>query len=129
MSKPLENSNEDAATPSPPGKPASWAATLAGIFPFILIGFCETLMESPTDWALHTAFRDVGSALLMGGPLVILIGVGIGWAKGFPRWVYPYIVYGVLSAFALSHASTPGRRIFGYETFGRETWGWRAWVI
>ena len=60
--------------------------------------------------------------------VVSLIGMAVGWLRGFPRWSLPY--FGAAFFFALywSNVTTPGLRPFGIEMFGRELWGWRAWV-
>ena len=59
---------------------------------------------------------------------MILYGVLRGWLLGFPRWVYPYLVYGIVFALFISTSSTPGLVLFGIPLFGRELWGWRAFV-
>jgi hypothetical protein len=107
----------------------SWTATLAGVLPFLILGLGVAMMESPHTWALYSTATVVGRAVFMGGYLVVMVGLGIGWGKGFPRWVYPYIGYGLIFAQYMTHVSTPGLRIFGYHLFGRESWGWRAWVL
>ena len=65
---------------------------------------------------------------MYGAHLFILLGWLAGWVRGFPRWSYPYVGYGLLYALYLSSVSTPGLQLLGH-TFARgEHWGWRAWL-
>jgi hypothetical protein len=69
--------------------------------------------------------RDLAGAILFLSLwfLIPLLGFGIGWLKGFPRWVYPYVAFSVLISLYLMNASTPGIVLFGVPIFGREPWG------
>lgn len=126
---------------------------LAGIFPFILFGlmftlegidyhnhnnFTFTLQGDPTN----LSFKGMGTGTAIYTPLawmghgiygylivlvIALIGLGIGWARHFPRWSYAYLGVTVMSSFWLAGVSTKGLRLFGY-TFGREHWGWWGWL-
>jgi hypothetical protein len=103
-------------------------ATLAGVLPFLIIGLGTILTESPHTWALHSTISTVGRVFYMGGYLVLVVGAGIGWVKGFPRWALPYLGYALIFAPYMTQVATPGLRIFGHDVFGRELWGWRAWI-
>ena len=100
-------------------------AIIAGIFPFILFGLMFTLKEvdyhMPLHWLIH---GFVGDRIVH---IILLVGLGIGWALRFPRWSYAYLGVVVMTSSWLAVTATPGFHLFGY-TFGPEQWGWRAWV-
>lgn len=48
--------------------------------------------------------------------------------KGFPRWVYPYLLYGLVFAWYMTNVATPGLSLFGHDFRHDELWGWRAWI-
>jgi hypothetical protein len=58
----------------------SWGEALAAMLPFLTIGLLMTL--DPRIVASYIA--------LLIGLGVLLIGLGVGWLKGFPRWSYAY---------------------------------------
>jgi len=99
-----------------------------GIFPFVLLGIMALAFEFPREWGNGELFRTLGGVLMFGGYMVILVGLLIGALKGFPRWSFPYLIYSIVFALYISHASTPGLVVFNIEMWGRELWGWRAWV-
>lgn len=100
-------------------------AIIAGIFPFILFGLMFTQKgldyHRPLFWMGHSMYGYLIVHALL------LIGLGIGWAKGFPRWSYAYLGVSVMTSIWLTGVVTVGLQLFGY-TFGREAWGWRGWV-
>lgn len=110
-----------------PTTPVSWARTLGGILPFILFELLFTLkgvnyhISPPRPWLGHSMYwyLIVHTALL--------IGLGIGWAANFPRWVYAYLSGTLMMSTWLVHMRPYGFELFGY-TFGREHLGWRAWI-
>jgi hypothetical protein len=57
-----------------------------------------------------------------------LIGLGVGWVKGFPRWSYPFAGFILLFTSYWMGAATPGLVIFGHTFTSRELWEWRAWI-
>jgi len=99
-----------------------------GIFPFVLLGIMALAFEFPREWGNGELFRTLGGLLMFGGYLVILVGLLIGALAGFPRWSFPYLIYSIIFALYISHASTPGLVVFNIEMWGRDLWGWRAWV-
>jgi hypothetical protein len=105
----------------------SWGEALAGMVPFLVIGLGSTMYALsgflPYVWLGYVTFWS-----LIGGYLALLIGFGVGWVKGFPRWSYPYVGYVLVFTLYFMIVATPGLRIFNY-TFGRnDLWGWRAWI-
>lgn len=116
----------------PSDRPATWGETLAGVLIFVQFPLIYYFMiyiyptvpgEEPPNWLQNL----VAAILFLGIWFVIpLVGIAIGWVKGFPRWVYPYVAFAVLDSLYLMNASTPGISIFGLPLFGRELWGVRA---
>jgi hypothetical protein len=107
----------------------SWADALAGTVPFVIIGLATTLMESP--WVVFPRslwLGRLGAGLFFVGYLVLSIGFGVGWVKGFPRWSYPYTGYVMVFALYMMSVATPGLRIFGHAFQRNELWGWRSWI-
>ena len=126
MSKHLENSSEaNGAKPAPLSKQASWIATLAGIFPFLLFGLMFTLKgldyHTSSSWMRHGMVGD----LIVHA--ILIVGLGIGWALSFPRWSYAYLGVVLMTSNWLTGVATTGLHLFGY-TFSQEQWGWRGWV-
>ncbi len=64
----------------------SWSEALAGMLPFLAIGL---LMALDPYRSLPASIVVTYAAVLIGLG-VPLIGLGVGWVKGFPRWSYPY---------------------------------------
>jgi len=105
-------------------------AILAGMLPFVLFGLMYVLKgvnyHAPLAWLGYGVYGIHGylGLIVLG---LTLIGLGIGWARRFPRWSYAYLGVTVMSSVLLADVSTQGFRLFGY-TFGREQWGWRGWL-
>ncbi len=105
-------------------------AILAGILPFVLFGLVYVLKgvnyHAPLAWLGYGVYGIHGylSLNVLG---LMLLGLGIGWARRFPRWSYAYLGVVIMSTVFLADTSTPGFRLFDY-TFGREQWGWRGWL-
>jgi hypothetical protein len=69
----------------------SWGEALAGMMPFLVFGLAMAL----SDYIEYLARIRPGWHYSMVYSLVacyigLLIGLGVGWVKGFPRWSYPY---------------------------------------
>ena len=109
-------------------KPGQWGETALGLLPFLVIGLATLLMAAPASAAGMQVLMVMNSIFFLGGYLVILYGLFRGWLLGFPRWVYPYLVCGIVFAYFFSTSATPGLAIFGVPLFGRDLWGWRAFV-
>ena len=82
----------DAAPGPRTDRPCPWVETLAGLIPFLFIGLWSivlALLASPPPlWQL---IAYVGP--LVAGYVVTLTGLGVGWARGFPRWSYAYVLF------------------------------------
>ncbi|MCP4426460.1 MAG: hypothetical protein GY803_18355 [Chloroflexi bacterium] len=98
-------------------------AIVAGIIPFILFGLMFVLQGVNYHRPLSWMTRHDDLIVLV----ILLIGLGIGWARRFPRWSYAYLGVAVIYSILLADTATPGFRLFGH-TFGRELWGWRGWL-
>jgi len=77
---------------------SSWAETLAAIVPFLILGPVTAVWY----WGYGMGYLP---AAIVGWPrylaiLAALIGFGVGWARGFPRWSYPYA--GLVAVFLLN---------------------------
>jgi hypothetical protein len=105
----------------------SWGEALAGMVPFLVIGLAWTMRalvgERPYVWLGYVAFW-----LFIGGYLALLVGFGVSWVKGFPRWSYPYVGYVLVFTLYFMRVATPGLRIFNYSFGSNDLWGWRAWI-
>ncbi|MEW6400761.1 MAG: hypothetical protein AB1649_03115 [Chloroflexota bacterium] len=99
-----------------------------GLFPFVLLGAMAVLFEVPREWGNVESLMKLAGLLMFGGYLMLLAGLYVGAVTGFPRWVFPYLVYAFGFALYISNASTPGLVVFGVAMWGRELWGWRALV-
>ncbi len=101
---------------------------LLGMVPFLLIGLSSIPLSFPYTAQPAGWFVFLRALLMFGGNLLITVVIYFAWRKGFPRWSFPYLFYGVVYALYLSNASTPGFRIFNIPIWNTELWGWRAWV-
>jgi len=101
--------------------PAPWTHAALAAAGLLVPGLALALTELP---ALHSRW----ATLVFGSYLLVLIGLLAGWIRGFPRWSYPYLGYGLFMAWYLSTVTTPGFRILGYTFVRHERWGWRAWL-
>jgi hypothetical protein len=128
----LRERESDEMQPVPSEKPSPWPETLAGVFIFIqfplLYYFSRSIFPavfSPgaTSWLALLAGVFLFFSLWF---LIPLLGFAIGWLRGFPRWVYPYVGFSILVSLYLMNAGTPGIMLFGIPIFGRELWGIRA---
>lgn len=105
-------------------RPATPVEITAGVLPFILFGLMFVLngVDSHRSlWAMSTIVPYLVVHVL------VLVGLGVGWARGFPRWSNAYLGLALMTSVWLAGIMTAGFRLFGY-TFGRERWGWRAWA-
>jgi hypothetical protein len=69
----------------------SWLAALAGLWPFLLAGPLNVLLNHPYPspaWR-STPWAQILMVMVYGLPL--LIGLGVGWLRKWPRWAYPYL--------------------------------------
>lgn len=68
--------------------PSSWGEALAGMLPFLAFGLGMVIYEIlPRDLVAG----PIGFWCYLVLYIIGVIGLGIGWVKGFPRWSYPYV--------------------------------------
>jgi hypothetical protein len=97
-----------------------------GILPFVLMGTALLLMQFPEEVIQpNSTMAVLGIVLILGGFLTILGGLLAGMLAGFPRWSFPYLIYGFLFSLYLSFTATPGLVIFNSEV---KLWGWWAFL-
>jgi len=80
-------------TPAGDGR-SSWGETLAGLWPFLL-GPVSVIVEYLTmpAWFQYSETPKYLSIVFV---LSMLVGLGVGWAKGWPRWSYPYLGFAMV---------------------------------
>jgi hypothetical protein len=85
-------------------RPGPWVETLAGLIPFLYIGLWSIVLEllafPPPPWQLIAY-----GGLLVAGYVALLAGLGVGWARGFPRWSYAYLLFVPLFSLFVSLAA------------------------
>jgi hypothetical protein len=105
---------------------SSWTETLAGMVPFLAFGLLTVLYEvlprpNPVRWPWGFVACYV----------VLLIGLGVGWVKGFPRWSYSY--GGLVLVFTWWWMGIPAQNLWTYNIWilkrYNELLGWRAWIL
>ena len=85
----------ETSTSTPTGdERSSWGETLAGLWPFLL-GPVSVIMAYLTmpAWFQYSETPKYLSIIFV---LSMLVGLGMGWAKGWPRWSYPYIGFAMV---------------------------------
>lgn len=98
--------------------PTSRRAALLGALPFLAYGLASMLGKLTFD-RIHPAIY-----IWIGLYGFILIGLLIGWVKGFPRWSYAYLGWALVLAWMWSNYNTPGWKIMGYTLPFSVPWGW-----
>ncbi|MCL4561596.1 MAG: hypothetical protein M1281_13410 [Chloroflexi bacterium] len=121
------NANSAIQTPTSTTRESPGSVFL-GILLFLIAGAGWVLLETPGDQATRFTGHQIAGGLLFGGYLVIMAVLLAGILKGFPRWVMPYLSYGVIFGLYISNASTPGLSIFGIQLWAKALWGVRACV-
>jgi hypothetical protein len=110
------------------GTTVTWKEILAAILPFILFGstfvlegmdYHDSRPPGPT-WPITRYWQW---AVLAG----LLVGLGVGWARNFPRWSYAYLGAVLMGSTGLASAASFGLELLGF-TFGREQRVWLDWM-
>ena len=102
----------------------SWGEALAGMVPFLAFGLTKVLYEvlpHPNPvwfWGFVACY------------VVLLIGFGVGWVQGFPRWSYPY--GGLVLVFTGWWMGIPAQNLWARNIWilkrYNELPGWGAWI-
>jgi hypothetical protein len=69
----------------------SWIGLLLGVWPFLFLGPLMAIMPYLPRQAARAINLDTPLWLAVVF-LSLMVGIFVGWRKGFPRWVYPYLV-------------------------------------
>lgn len=108
--------------------PAPCREVAAGTLPLAIFGSAVALSVLGVYWPQAAWPHPLAFWAWAGGYLALVAGLGVGWVKGFPRWVYPYLGLVFLFALYWSNVATPGLRLAGHTFLRNELWGWRAWI-
>ena len=101
------------------GPPGPWSQALLAALALLVPGLTLAKWGVPAPW--H-------QLLVFGSYLFVLLGLLLGWIRGYPRWSYAYLGHSLVFPLWLSEVSTPGLQLLGHS-FGRnEVWGGRAWL-
>jgi len=97
-----------------------WSEGLLGMAPFLIFGLSVFPYGLWFGWVTFWP-RTVGYLLL-------LLGFGVGWVKGFPRWSYPYVAIVLMYTLWWTDVATPGLTLLNHTFRRGELWGLRAWI-
>ena len=89
---------------------------ILGMLPLIVLGLGVILSSMPTEIRWPAAVTYIVYFLPY---MVVMAGCLWGWLKGFPRWVYPYLVYGVFFALYFSLSGQPTYKVWVFDL-----WDW-----
>ena len=101
--------------------PSSQVGAFMGALPFLLFGLVSMITKLP-----HLPINSV--VLFLTFDLLCLVGLGIGWIKGWASWTFAYLGWVLVFAWWFSGISTLGFRFLGHTFSFREGFGWRMWV-
>lgn len=93
---------------------------ILGVLPLIVLGLGTMISNMPITVRLSDTLTY---SIYILPYLVVMAGLLWGWLKGFPRWVYPYPVYGVFFALYFSLSAQPS-----YKMWGLDLWDWLPFV-
>jgi hypothetical protein len=105
--------------------PASRWEALLGALPFLAYGLASMLGKLTFD-----RFQP-GMFIWLGLYAFILLGLLVGWVKGFPRWSYAYPGWALILSWLLSwywtNTAGTGLHLFGFTLRG-QLLCWPAWL-
>jgi hypothetical protein len=102
-------------------QPATGWETAVTVLPFVLFGLLFTIM----GYGYAAGSLELSFNWHLAVYLVALIGLGVGWVKGFPRWSLGYLGLALVYAWWLNGLATFGFELFGYPI---DLWQWRGWT-
>jgi len=109
----------------------SWQAALATALPFLVYGLTIVLERIVTpDMYGRTELPPEPLLVRLIGYLILLIGLGVGWVKGFPRWAVGYISVAFVTMLWWTDLAAPHLRSLGIVISNDwyERLGWRALI-
>ena len=114
--------------------PASWGDSFAGAGLYLLLpalGGVHTVifMLLGGQGSRYRAQYQVAGTILLGLIIAGFMAVACtAWIRGFPRWSFPYLGFGLLVSLLMRSTLSPGTTILGHETSSLEKLLWRAFV-
>jgi len=121
----------EAATGQDTPSRGSWWAALATALPFVAYGLMLVIERSVMpDMYGRTSLPPEPLLVRLAGYLILLIGLGVGWVKGFPRWAYGYISLAYVAMLWWMDLAAPHLRSLGIviSSDWYERLGWRALI-
>jgi hypothetical protein len=109
----------------------SWPAALATALPFLVCGLTMVLERIVTpDMYGRTGLPPAPLLVQLIGYLILLVGLGAGWVKGFPRWAYGYISLAYVAMLWWMDLAAPQLQSLGVSISNdwHERLGWRALI-
>jgi hypothetical protein len=101
-------------------RPSSYTEALLGVLPFVAFGLISILYEAKLP--------GIYIHVYLWFYVLVLVGFGVGWVKGFPLWSYGYLGWSLVFAYFWAQSNTPMVRVFGTVITQGEHWGWRIWL-
>jgi hypothetical protein len=127
---PIPDMREAAAQQDVPSS-GSWLAALATAFPFLVYGLTLVIERIVMpDMYGRTSLTPEPLLVRLIGYLILLIGLGAGWVKGFPRWAVGYISVVFVTILWWMDLAAPHLRSLGIVISNDwyERLGWRALI-
>ena len=109
----------------------SWPAALATALPFLVYGLTIVVERIVTpDMYGRTNLPPELLLVRLIGYLILLMGLGAGWVKGFPRWAYGYMSLAFVTVLWWMDLAAPHLRSLGIVISNDwyERLGWRALI-
>jgi hypothetical protein len=109
----------------------SWQAALATAVPFLVYGLALVMERIVTpDMYGRTSLPPGPLLVRLVGYLILLIGLGAGWVKGFPRWAVGYLSVAFVTMLWWMDLAAPHLRSLGIVISNDwyERLGWRALI-
>jgi hypothetical protein len=109
----------------------SWLAALATALPFLVYGLTLVIERIVMpDMYGRTSLTPEPLLVRLIGYLILLMGLGVGWVRGFPRWAYGYISLAYVAMSWWMDLAAPHMRTLGVALSNdwSERLGWRALI-
>jgi hypothetical protein len=103
--------------------PSSHGEAILGALPFMAFGLATILAEISTNPPVNFVYLNLGFYVL------VLVGLGVGWVKGFPLWSYAYLGWALVFAWWWTGMHTVGVRFFGIDIQQVTPWGLFSWLL
>jgi hypothetical protein len=126
----IPDASEAAARQNMPST-RSWQAALATALPFLVYGLALVIERIVTpDMYGRTSLPPGPLLVRLVGYLILLIGLGAGWVKGFPRWAVGYLSVAFVTMLWWMDLAAPHLRSLGIVISNDwyERLGWRALI-